>query len=215
MYLLELEIHSYWRAGTGRGEGVLLDEKCHRDTQQLPCLPGRSIKGLLRDAVWRLEQWEHLPEGKTDSLFGTRTKNREEINAEEDFSELNKNVSIPGRVRVSNAQLNDDLRNYLVWLRKNQRQNFYELTDYFFKDIHATALEKGVAKKTSLRVMEVVIPMNLYARLSIQNGTEDDIEAIKQALPLIRAVGTGRNRGLGRATVTLKILQSKEVSHAQ
>lgn len=202
MYTLQFNILSYWRVGTGQGIGTLLDEKCHRDLNQLPCIPGRSVKGLLRDAIWRLEKWGHVPTGKTDSLFGTRTKAREEIINEQENNEPGRNITIPGRLRVSNAQFDDELRNYFIWLRTNQHKDFINFTKHLFRNIHATAMKDGVADKKTLRSLEVTIPMKLYAPLSIKNIEEDDIGTIEKGLPLIRSIGAGRNRGLGRVSVT-------------
>ena len=52
-YRLKIDIQSYWHPSTGRGQGSDVDALAHRDKDGIPCLPGRTIKGLLRDAVNR------------------------------------------------------------------------------------------------------------------------------------------------------------------
>jgi len=209
-YQLKFQLHSYWRAGTGRGGGAVLDELVHKDAYGLPCLPGRTLKGLLRDAVYRAEMWgllsDDLKLGEaefTQCLFGSNAPDQEEIRLETE----------PGALRVSDAVLDEKLRQYLIALltsapdSKNQRDG-HNLRRGFFHHVHATAIEheSGTAKKTSLRGMEVTIPLTLTAQLQVLPHTqliENWHEELKFCLPLIRAVGSSRSRGLGRVTVTL------------
>ena len=80
-----------------------------------------------------------------------------------------------------------------------------------YQDLYSTAIDSrtGVAKHHSLRGMQVTVPMTLQAQIALIKST--DIawkEVIKTALPLIRAVGASRSRGLGRANWTLEGGQS-------
>lgn len=199
---IQFKIHSYWRAGTGRGSGALLDELVHKDFYGLPCLPGRTVKGLLRDVVCRAEIWNQIPAGSTCCWFGSdaREPGEQEIRLETE----------PGALGVSDAKLDDTLRNYLISLLtdKNRSSKGKELCQGFFHQIYATAIEHetGSAKDKSLRGMEVTIPLTLTATLyelhpsELKNNWQADL---KKCLPLIRAVGTSRSRGLGRVTVEL------------
>lgn len=207
MYQVIFDIHSYWRAGTGRGAGALLDEIVHKDVYGLPCLPGRTVKGLLRDAVFRAEQWEQIPQGRTVCWFGTSAMESE--NQEIDF-----NAKPGGALGVSNAVLDPELRNYLIFLLKDKNQSRNtkgkNLCQGFFHHIHTTSIEHqtGSAKDQSLRAMEVTIPLKLTAKLHriLPEQLEDHDWATELAkcLPLIRAIGTSRRRGLGRVTVKLE-----------
>jgi len=209
-YQLKFQLHSYWRAGTGRGGGAVLDELVHKDAYGLPCLPGRTIKGLLRDALYRAEMWGllsdelKLGEGElTQSLFGSNAPDQDETRLE----------TTPGALRVSDAVLDEKLRQYLIALltsapdSKNQRDG-HNLRRGFFHHVHATAIEheSGTAKKTSLRGMEVTIPLTLTAQLQVLPHAqliENWHKELNFCLPLIRAIGSSRSRGLGRVTVTL------------
>ena len=57
-----------------------------------------------------------------------------------------------------------------------------------------------------------MIPVTLFAQLEApKTWISSELE---KCLPLIRAVGNGRNRGLGRATITLQTSQYQENFHA-
>jgi len=201
MYHVIFDIHSYWRAGTGHGAGALLDELVHRDIYGLPCLPGRTVKGLLRDAVCRAEQWEHIDKNLTVDCFG-----------EENGLSLE---TKPGAIIVSDACIDDEVRNYLSALLQSKSDKLNQdgkmLRRGFFHPIYATRIEHetGCAQDKSLRGMEVAIPLKLTATLSVLPNSQlvdnnNWHEQLKKCLPLIRNIGSSGSRGLGRVTVKLE-----------
>lgn len=195
-YQLKIDIQSYWHPGTGSGRGSDVDAVTHRDKDGLPCLPGKSLKGILRDAVSRWEQFTQATTSPSlaDKLFGA--------GADEGDTWL-------GLVRVSDAVLADDLRYYLIKSAKHE-DGKNNLIPSLYRSIHATAIEHetGTAVNKSLRGMEVVIPLTLYATLDEVPNAEHPVsnwhKTIEQSLNLIQAVGAHRSRGLGRAVVTLE-----------
>jgi len=202
MYQLKFNIHTYWRAGTGRGAGALLDEMVHKDAYGLPSLPGRTVKGLLRDAVFRAEEWEQVSPGTTINLFGGNALENGQLESRLEIK--------PAALGVSDAVLDDAVRNYLIYLLKDEnnarRVKGKSLRQGFFHQIYATAIESGSAKEKSLRGMEVTIPLTLTAQLHLLKPLDDEnwVNDLKKSLPLIRALGTSRSRGLGRVTVELE-----------
>lgn len=202
MFQLKFEIHSYWQAASGRGGGTLVDSIVQKKNG-LPFLPGRTIKGLLRDAVFRAEHWKQIPVGTTLCLFGS-TAPEEGINRLETEA---------GALAVSDAVLPAELTG---WLLHPDTDNSMELCQAFFKQIATTKInpETGCAEDQSLRSIEVTIPLQLTAQLTIVNENrlnemnwgkgQNWINAFKPCLKLIRAIGTSRSRGLGRVTVTMK-----------
>ena len=208
MYQLKFDIKSYWRAGTGRGGGALLDEIVHKDAYGLPCLPGRTVKGLLRDAVFRAEMWGLLTGNVktpyfTQCWFGEKTIEQAKTRLETE----------QGALGVSDAMLDKELRDYLIPLLSSQdidnQEKGQNLCQGFFHQIHATAIDEktGSALKQSLRGMEVTIPLTLTANLQVLEESRLIVpnwcEELEKCLPLIRALGTSRSRGLGRVIVTL------------
>jgi len=84
-----------------------------------------------------------------------------------------------------------------------------------YKVTYATAIDEtsGVAKDTSLRSMEVTIPMTLNASLNINSAhpsykvfstelKEQFYEQLNLVLPFISEIGAKRHRGLGKTIVT-------------
>lgn len=207
---LNLDFTNYWHAGSGRSSGYHLDALCERDDSQLPILPGRQLKGLLRHAVHRAEAWGWLsglplPAGPLQSheelLFGSRS------HAE------SRDATQPGLLRVDTARLPDAEHQ---WLAHSEQT---ELREELFGELFSTAInEEGSAQRYSLRGLQVCIPLRLQAALDVGITTSDPglraqqqayiqaataWSALEAALPLLDALGAHRSRGLGEAVVTL------------
>ena len=177
---LEIELFDYWHVGNGKGRGSHLDSVVDRESNGLPYIPGRMIKGILRQAVYCLEEWKHVDKGITSKLFG----GREESNS--------------GGIFVTDARLKKDIAEYLA-----QDENS-KIREQLFTEYFSTAIdhESGSAKDKSLRGMELVVPCRLYCDVSLRTDHFlQGMELIKIALPLIRSVGAHRSRGLGRCEI--------------
>ncbi|QLP99319.1 MAG: hypothetical protein HZY78_02585 [Burkholderiaceae bacterium] len=194
-YRLLLQIQSYWHIGTGRDAGAAVDVATHRDQDGLPCVPGRHIKGLLRDAFERAHAWGwagHADGMVVAHLFGQRT---ERITVD--------GAPTSGALRVSDARLPEDLR---AWLRADAQS---AQRAALFRILMATAIDEnsGSAKDRSLRGIEVVVPIDLGASIGPMPGRAvpfDWVQKLREVLPLISAVGGHRSRGLGRAILSLE-----------
>ena len=203
---LIVDIQSDWHPGTGRGSGFHLDALTHRGADGLPRLPGRTLKGLLRDALWRAETWgwEAVPTGTTEALFGSWT--HPDLRTTKDSDD---NLSSPGAVRVGDACLPDAVAAYL-----GQDPEGKKLAESLYREHFSTAIDhaSGVARSRSLRGIQTIVPLQLHASLSIIPGQVAPSgwrEALQAVLPLITAVGAHRTRGFGRAHLFLE-----EATHA-
>ena len=192
-HTLTVDIQHYWLAGTGRGSGAMLDAVAHRDAHGLPALPGRHIKGLLRDAVEAAKGWGWPGyDGLAATLFGDRT----ESSIDEGI------IPAPGALRVSDARLDHGLAALLA--HKEQAAQRARL----FRVLAATRIDRetGTAADQTLRSIEVVVPLRLQAVIEPIPGAQppaDWADRLQAVLPLIPAVGGKRNRGLGRAVLSL------------
>jgi len=211
---LHVAFSNYWHAGSGRGNGFHLDALCLRDDDQLPVLPGRQLKGLLRQAVHRAETWGWfselpLPGGPLTSheelLFGSRSHSE------------SRDATQPGILQVGSAHLASAERQ---WLADPQQA---ELRADLYGELYSTAInEQGTAQDYSLRGMEVSIPVGLWAELDLQLTSPHQPYRVQQqsylqdgtawavlqaALPLLDALGAHRSRGLGEAQVSLHVSQ--------
>lgn len=198
---LNITLHSFWVASSGEGAGYGSDRNVRRDRHGLPFIPGRTLKGLLRDGVrdaeslrWYATDFGDQP-GSTETLFGSRADEGD--------------VSTPGLLRVAGAQLPQALRAYLGADSDEART----LREGLYRTLYSVAInEEGVAVDRALRSGEVVVPLALQAtvsvlpeRLDAQNPVHARWrEVLERALPLIRGVGSGRRRGLGRAEFHLE-----------
>lgn len=189
---LNVELFGYWQAGTGRGAGAHVDNLTHTDADGLPEIPGRTLKGLLRDAVRQAGElgWLATP-NLHEVLFGVRAEDA--------------GRSEPGCLRVGSARLSKDERQ---WLAGPGKDCIPEL----FRELHSTAIDPvaGTARAQSLRGSQVALPVVLQADIATLHEPPDQWQdQLELCLPLIRAVGSGKTRGLGRARLRLV-----EVKHA-
>lgn len=208
---LNLEFHNYWHAGSGKGEGHHVDALCERDQDGLPVLPGRQLKGLLRNAVHRAESWGWLaglplPEGPLSSheelLFGSHSQGD------------SRDASQPGLLQIDSARLPESERQYLAAPAQA------ELRRELFAELFSTAInELGSAQRFSLRGLEVCLPLTLHAALQLNLTAQQEalrnqqqrylhagvgLRVLESALPLLDNLGAHRTRGLGEAVVTLQ-----------
>lgn len=194
---LIVDITSYWHPGSGRGSGSHLDALTDRDTDGLPYLPGRMIKGLLRDAMHRAETWGHISKGTTEAMFGSTGFTA----AQDGKSAQARDRTEPGSLRVGNARLPEPVRAWLA-APAQLRERALLTTELFQTAIDP---ESGTASNRSMRGIEVLVPMQLEATLTWMGTTNIDWQAaLGMSLPLIRAVGAHRTRGLGRASIALE-----------
>lgn len=197
-FFLNFDIRSFWHAGSGRGSDLLLNAVVQRDPNGLPCLPGRTVKGLVRDAVARAEAWGHAPQGLTQALFGQIGRKQRVTRLETE----------PGHLIFDDAALPRDLA---AWLCKNEDGR--NCLHHLFAELHASAIDPagGTAKHGSLRAMEGAVPMLLTAPCSVSRAAAPLAafpswkRTLAASLPLIRFLGSSRTRGLGRVRVSLEV----------
>ena len=171
----EIEFFSNWHCGSGLAAGADVDALVIKDKDGLPYIPGRTIKGLLREATSTLSD-----DLETVSLvFGV--------------SGDDENHTV-GASFFSNVVLPDAERRYML---ENQLQ------DYLFETFASTKIdENGIAKDHSLRKIQTVVPCKLEGEiLNVPDGT---VPMIDEAMHFIKRLGTGRNRGYGRCKITIK-----------
>ena len=197
---LTIDILETWSAGSGKGEGSFLDAVPALDADGLPYLPGRTLKGLLREAVLRLEQLGACAAGAASTLFGTREIGQDRY------------ATVPGLLRVNSARLPAAVRAYL--------QQHPELKAGLFHDVFQTAINDatGVAKSRSLRSARLAVPVQLQADITViptvaapPNFSKEQWDILEAALALFDGVGNGRTRGLGRCIATLAAFAGEQL----
>jgi hypothetical protein len=189
MTRLVFDILSYWLVGGGVGQMATFDERPVRDSLGLPCIPGRQVKGLCRQAMLEAEAlFPAKMAGMTDALFGTRAEPGRPL----------QNDPAPAKLRFDDARLPESERESLA--------GHEDLIAQLYSTRRCTAMnDAGVARPRSLRFEEVVVPLKLVAGVqSLREAPEDWSEMLSTALPLLNAIGSDRTRGLGRVIVSLE-----------
>lgn len=224
-YQLHIRLFSFWHVGSGRGGGLTVDAVVHKDSGGLPELPGRTIKGLVRDAVSRAEAWGHLEAGTTETWFGSDGRNyRGHLEAgrrDDDPQRPDRYQTDDGLLVFDNGVLPAPVA---AWLRQGDtglrqdetdlHQDETDLRDGLYHHLYATAVDhlSGTASHETLRGTEVVVPLDLYAPISALPRPDLGAQAARwpellpRCLPLIRGLGVSRTRGLGRCCFRLEVV---------
>ena len=172
---LSISFDSEWLIAGGDSTLGTADMAPIRDADGFPTIPGRTLRGLLREAVALVDDCEPRT-AHASRLFGTRKGKDGEAG--------------DGTMRIGNALVTEALA-------KTCTSNA-DCAD-LFATVRRTALETGTrtAKPNSLREMEVAIAgLELIAELDCES--EADLEVIAFAAGLVRSLGHSRSRGLGR-----------------
>jgi CRISPR/Cas system CSM-associated protein Csm3 (group 7 of RAMP superfamily) len=184
-FFYKLDFHSFWHCGSGLSSGSDLDSLVIKDENGFPFVPGKTIKGLLKEAAEFIRAFSSHEE-QTDwdefiiSVFGMQT--------DKDFDDKQ---SEQGNSYFSNALLSKELQLSLSSLAN--------LTTVLYRKISSTKIDdNGVAKEHSLRKNEVTVPLTLYGKIS-GIGPENK-EKMTRCLSYVKRLGVNRNRGLGRCT---------------
>ncbi|MBI4472327.1 MAG: hypothetical protein HY646_06640 [Acidobacteria bacterium] len=206
---LEFRLLTWWHPGTGRGDGATADAVAHRGADKLPFLPGRTVKGLVRDACRVGVEAELLPEATFMELFGSPPPTANNSDAEFErvrALEAARFGTAPGSLRFSSARIGstrEDQTRWSAWAR-SQANDRTGVISHLYSYVASTAINEktGTAKDHSLRTIEVVVPLTLHAFISGRDDTPWDV--IGESVQLfLRGLGSHRNRGFGRADVHL------------
>lgn len=185
---------SDWHIGSGLGSGANADNVVIKDKNKLPYIPGKTIKGLLKDALLDIHEMQSdlVRESTIDEIFGYQRGKR----------------SYPGKAFFSNLSLDF---NDQEWLNYNEQEleNKGELSEkpmksFLYRQFSAIKInDKGVTENGSLRTIECCIPLTLEGHISGEINQEQ-IDAIHKGFKMIRCLGAHRNRGLGRCKIEIK-----------
>ena len=173
----KIEMLSDWHVGSGLDSGADADSIVLKDDDNLPYIPGKTIKGLLRDSLLDIADVDETIKADIDTYFGKENKDKS---------------TESGSLFFSNAEINID---------EQKDINSNSLSSQLYKNIASTQIDKkGIAERSSLRTMEVCVPVNLEGEIS---GEEIDSALFEMAFKWTRQLGVNRNRGLGRCKFSI------------
>ena len=176
---LEITFYSYWHCGAGTSGGSRIDAIVAKDKHNLPYIPGKTLKGHLREMAESFADCKVITK-----CFGMSSNEKDPCY---DKNEKKKH----GVCHFSDAVLEESVSK--------------ELSSYLYKTISSTAIgEKGIAKSNSLRSIEVVVPLTLYATVDTDECDEDELAVLTKACRHVKRIGLNRSRGLGRCEITVQ-----------
>lgn len=185
--------------GSGTGNGSSVDVCACFDECGLPIIPGRRLKGLLREKAYLLaengfctEANEAVDVADVENLFGGDGGKASKIEVYD--------------ARFKNA---DEISCELA-----DKFNPKEISQAFIAERFQTAIdENGVAKERSLRTIETVLKGTEFSGvIKIKNATDSDVDIIKNSLKLLRNIGLDKSRGLGEVKCDNIQIVSEEVA---
>ncbi len=180
-----VEMLSDWHVGSGLDSGPAADAVVLKDDDGLPYIPGKTMKGLIRDALADIlsVSGNLVNEKVVIKIFGVEATSK-------------KNYSQPGTAFFSDVTIPSQEKQEVI---KNS------LSSFLFRRISSTKINKnGVAEPKSLRTMEVTIPLKLTGFILIDDNTaEEEIKVLQMAFKWVRSLGMNRNRGLGRCKISV------------
>ena len=176
----ELKFFDYWHVSSGLSGGAALDSYVVKDSLGLPYVPGKTIKGLVREMAELF--WN---QGDIDKYFGSRGSKGEQKDNDD---------TTQAQCYFSSATIDEKIA---AEITSNK------LDSNLFEIISATKIaDNGIAVDNSLRDIEVVLPISLKGE--IQNVSGEIAQNLKRALEMIKRIGLNRNRGLGRCEFVVK-----------
>ena len=180
----KIEFFDLWHCGSGLSAGADVDALVIKDKNNLPYIPGKTLKGLIREAAEELLRFQ-----KRDKDNKIEDKFIEFFGKSESATDIVRGTSF-----FSDARLSDDEACQII-------DN--NLSAFLYKNIASTAIDSnGIAEKGSLRRIEVTIPLTLEAE--ILNIPDELKDLLIEALSMVKRLGVNRNRGLGRCSLTVK-----------
>jgi len=177
----KIEILSDWHIGSGLDAGADADLIVLKDKNNLPYIPGKTVKGLLKDSLQEIiDVSDEISTEKMNEIFGEEA---EIYNSKRQ------------KAFFSNAELGKTEQNEI---KTNN------LSSHLYKNIASTKIGKnGIAQKQSLRTIEVCMPVTLWGEITIKDEKQEYEELFEKAFKWTRSIGVNRNRGLGRCRFVL------------
>lgn len=172
---IKIEFLSFWHTGSGLSGGVIADAMVHKTKEGFPLIPGKTIKGLLKDSAMVLKETNTglVSDDFIETIFGSTDHHESTV------------------THFSNSYLSKGLREEIL-----ENKN---LLPYLFQNIASTAIdEQGQAVDFSLREIEATVPLVLVSKITGFPEAPSFMEQLEYCCKYIKRIGTKRHRGFGR-----------------
>ncbi|MEE1340133.1 MAG: RAMP superfamily CRISPR-associated protein [Succinivibrionaceae bacterium] len=201
-----------WHVSSGLGDGYWADSVLRRDNDGFPYIPGRALKGALREGARIISQCS----GRDDLTYISKVIFGSDISKNEKSKE--------GLINFSSAYLNYEIKCALEGDDKNSIYKEEYIRDLLCYRTQIKLDENGITENGSLRTIECGIPyLTFEAELEIKENIIKSSQGItfseswiNQYLECViaacKSIGADRARGLGKCEITFKGSKHKEVS---
>lgn len=187
----QIEFFTLWHVSSGLSGSTYADLLVNKTDKGLPYIPGKTLKGLLREAAECLNELnsDYVSVEFIQDLFGENPRKGD--TEEETFSK-------EAKCFFSNAYLSQHLTTAIP----------EQQIKYLYQVVASTAIDdNGLAKGGSLRQLEVTVPLNLYANIEHFPDKEDYTHQLEHCLKWVKRMGLNRTRGLGRCHFSILKIQ--------
>ena len=194
---LDLQFLSDWHVSSGLGGGYRTDAELNRDSDGLPFISGRALKGALREGARCLGLCRQDLREAEFFFWGSRS--------------LSEESNQSGRIRVSSAHFPDSVCELL-----RSCTDLEEIIQDLTIQRQQTAVDdKGIVVPHSLRSIECgMAGITLEARLDILEPLNSEAWSRAYFIAVcaaVRSVGGHRSRGLGRCRLSVRGAESHVV----
>lgn len=188
----QIQFFTFWHAGSGLSGGAYVDQLVKKDRNNLPVIPGKTLKGLLRDAACKINYFasDLVTDDFIQEVFG-EVPTQQKLNTEES--------TVEGTSFFSNAQLSANLQSSII-----SQPDDNKLDSYLYRVLASTKISsKGLAEDHTLRQLEVTVPLTLYAEIEHFPNKRRYREQLAYCMAGVKRMGLNRTRGLGRCTFSM------------
>lgn len=209
-YKMQIQLLSDTLIGAAEGFGAIIDKDSFFDEVGLPIIPGKRVKGVLREQAELLEKMKYPNAEQMGYRYGIGfnsplsggeliPKRLEQLGLVEKLfgkaglTDKNTEYLSMSSFTIYEYEANKAYLNYLIQKKQISRS---EVIEYFTTIRMMTKIdENGIAADTSLRTIRVLKKGLIFTgELYFDNSQESVIE---QIISLTRRIGSMRNRGFG------------------
>ena len=164
----KVEFFDFWHTGSGLSGSTYADGIVNKNKDGLPVIPGKTIKGLLHEAADVLNGYDN---SLVSALFIETVFGKAEREPDCHFTNVTLSKKLADKIKA----------------KQNQSALYQVITSTAIDD-------NGQAKESSLRQLEVTIPLTLYGTIEDIPTSINEIE-FENCFKWVKQLGVNRNRG--------------------
>lgn len=199
-----IKVESPIHLGSGQAD-VNIDAEIVHDAFGLPYFPAKRFKGLLYESAVEVFEMFQLAEMNTENLISPEKIFHRNSDDSGKISEV--------QIIVPNFYLYpfDEYKKICgewKYLQEKYKGIFRpdDVLKTFTSIRYQTALENGIAAKTSLRNLNVLnAGLKFFGKVEILNGNDKVLNLMALAAKNLTAAGTKRNRGFGKISCKINL----------